>query len=219
VGQQRKLKEIINWLKKKKRRTIRKDELISFLIGKQVSYSNSNNNLSSIFASSATTISTAASSSSNASGGGMFNASSGQSQMMSGGAVIGGSGGGGGTLGMAQSTGGNNAHHQNVFFGNAKQQLFRPSPPFAQSQHQSRLLSANPNSNTNSVLFNNANSATCPSSLASLNQGSLVSNSDTSSDLATFREALIMHSKLLFKFTRSTQPLFEVLSQASNYYA
>lgn len=35
VGQQRKLKELINWLKKKKRRSIRKDELISFLIGRQ----------------------------------------------------------------------------------------------------------------------------------------------------------------------------------------
>jgi predicted Fe-S protein YdhL (DUF1289 family) len=35
IGQQRKLKEIITWIKKKKKRTIRKDELISFLIGKQ----------------------------------------------------------------------------------------------------------------------------------------------------------------------------------------
>ena len=35
IGQQRKVKEIINWLKKKKRRSIRKDELISLLIGRQ----------------------------------------------------------------------------------------------------------------------------------------------------------------------------------------
>ena len=35
LGQQRKLKDIINWIKKKKKRSIRKDELISFLIGKQ----------------------------------------------------------------------------------------------------------------------------------------------------------------------------------------
>ncbi|CAF0766199.1 unnamed protein product [Brachionus calyciflorus] len=37
IGQQRKVKEIINWLKKKKRRSIRKDELISLLIGRQFS--------------------------------------------------------------------------------------------------------------------------------------------------------------------------------------
>lgn len=36
TGQQRKVKELINWLKKKKRRNIRKDELIGFLIGKQL---------------------------------------------------------------------------------------------------------------------------------------------------------------------------------------
>lgn len=35
IGQQRKVKELINWLRKKKRRNLRKDELISFLIGKQ----------------------------------------------------------------------------------------------------------------------------------------------------------------------------------------
>ena len=34
IGQQRKVKELINWLRKKKRRNLRKDELISFLIGK-----------------------------------------------------------------------------------------------------------------------------------------------------------------------------------------
>jgi hypothetical protein len=32
IGQHRKIKELINWLKKKKRRSIRKDELIGFLI-------------------------------------------------------------------------------------------------------------------------------------------------------------------------------------------
>lgn len=37
VGQQRKCKELLGWLRKKKRRnTIRKDDLISFLMGKQV---------------------------------------------------------------------------------------------------------------------------------------------------------------------------------------
>ncbi len=35
LGQQRKLKDIISWVKKKKKRSIRKDELVSFLIGKQ----------------------------------------------------------------------------------------------------------------------------------------------------------------------------------------
>lgn len=43
IGQQRKIKEIINWLRKKKRRTIRKDELISFLIGKQAPCVNARN--------------------------------------------------------------------------------------------------------------------------------------------------------------------------------
>ncbi len=33
IGQQRKVKELVNWLRKKKRRVIRKDELITFLIG------------------------------------------------------------------------------------------------------------------------------------------------------------------------------------------
>jgi hypothetical protein len=48
IGQQRKIKELINWLRKKKRRYVRKDELISFLIGKQAPNStrllNRNNN-------------------------------------------------------------------------------------------------------------------------------------------------------------------------------
>lgn len=39
LGQQRKVKEIINWLKKKKRRSIRKEELISLLIGRQFTFS------------------------------------------------------------------------------------------------------------------------------------------------------------------------------------
>jgi hypothetical protein len=33
IGQQRKAKELVTWLRKKKRRVIRKDELITFLIG------------------------------------------------------------------------------------------------------------------------------------------------------------------------------------------
>jgi hypothetical protein len=207
VGQQRKLKELVNWLKKKKRRTIRKDELISFLIGKQVTHSNSNNNLSSIFSASSNTLSAASSSNNINSAGGlgsnMFTGSNpglfnNQSQLTNG------TTGSGSTLGISSS---GTSHHQNVFFGNPanKQQLFRPSPPFAssmpplqgqqqQSQHQHQSRSANPNSS-----LANANSATCPSGLASLNQGGIVSsNSDTSSDLATFREALIMHSELNF---------------------
>ena len=48
IGQQRKIKELINWLRKKKRRYVRKDELISFLIGRQAPNStrllNRNNN-------------------------------------------------------------------------------------------------------------------------------------------------------------------------------
>jgi hypothetical protein len=192
VGQQRKLKEIINWLKKKKRRTIRKDELISFLIGKQVSYTNSNNNLSSIFSSST---SATPSSSSNTNSGCFYNNASlfNQSQLPSSGAVT----GNGNSLGVLQSTGGN-SNHQNVFFGNAKQQIFRPSPAFASSQSQQQQQQQQPHqsrlSNSNTNLLFNANSATCPSNLSSLNQSSLV---DTSSDLATFREALIMHSKCL----------------------
>jgi len=47
IGQQRKVKEIINWVKKKKKRTICKDELISFLIGKQ--YTNTSSKLFNIF--------------------------------------------------------------------------------------------------------------------------------------------------------------------------
>lgn len=35
LGQQKKLKDIISWIKKKKKRSIRKEELVSFLIGKQ----------------------------------------------------------------------------------------------------------------------------------------------------------------------------------------
>ena len=176
VGQQRKLKDIINWLKKKRRRTIRKDEIISFLIGKPVSFTNSNssNHLSSIFSTGSTAVSSASSSSNST-----FNTNSSSANSTSNTSNS--------YLNQSQPT-------PNVFLG-GKHQLFRPS-------HQLATTSVTNNSVSN---LQNAHSATCPN-FTSLNQNingtstnaNLASNlvtGDTSSDLATFREALIMHSK------------------------
>jgi hypothetical protein len=147
MGQQRKLKELLNWLKKKKRRTIRKDELISFLIGKQFGA-----NSTTSMASSSTSTSVFSTSTNN------FLTSTNAFQMQQ---------------PAAQS--------QAQPF--PKQQAFTPrqqTQPAPQSQFLFNQQQPQANRNT----FN-----------SNLNPTSNIINGDTSSDLATFREALIMHNR------------------------
>ena len=146
IGQQRKLKEIINWLKKKRRRTIRKDELISILIGKQFSYNNNNNN----------------STNSNS-------AMSTDSSMMMGGNVF--------------ATSGGNQQQQQMMMQSGSSIFMPQSQPslFANGGLAKSGLSAA------------AGLQSCPSNMSQL--GGAQPDASAAADLATFREALIMHNR------------------------
>ena len=151
LGQQKKLKEIINWLKKKKKRTIRKDELIAVLMGKQWPSQNQMFNLTN-----------------NQVNNGLF-------------------------APIPQSA------PQSVFLPNNRRQQQQqtsrqqhqptpppPPPPPPQNQQSQRNSLNSSISQTNSPI-NNLNSVE--------NVNSEPNAVETNSDLATFREALIMHSK------------------------
>ena len=163
LGQQRKLKDLINWIKKKKKRSIRKDELISFLIGKQ--YPSQQNQMFNLFRPSQQSSTHP----------NPFNANLGH------------------MIQSQQSNSMNSRAHRN--------------------QHQrqrSTLVSTNSSTNANSMA-NNVNNTSSGGAGATnipliasnpalnlLNNGENSNGSevDNTSDLATFREALIMHSKL-----------------------
>lgn len=123
AGQQRKLKEILSWVKKKKRRTIRKDELLSFLLGRQLMGEEGN---------------------------GLAGGSTGSAAMD---AAM--TGPGAGAIMTASSSG-----------------MFPSKQPFLFRQQSIQQQNQAPN------------------------RSATTGAADTSSDLATFREALIMHSKL-----------------------
>lgn len=161
MGQQRKLKEILNWLKKKKRRTIRKDELISVLIGKQLGGPNA-----SITPSSGNSASSLFSPNTN----GFLSATGGQCSQ---------------TLFQQQqqqpSQGMSMLQQQPGQFASSmfpKQQLFAPRQQQQPSTQQQQQIQSQ-------FQFNAPQQQPASTNLI---------NGDTSSDLATFREALIMHS-------------------------
>jgi hypothetical protein len=90
----------------------------------------------------------------------------------------------------------NSSQSQSTTSSSNKQQLFRQPMPMQSNliQHQfpvscpSNLVTlSNGNNNNNNALNSNTNSNSN-------------SNGDTTSDLATFREALIMHSNLLLHY-------------------
>lgn len=178
IGQQRKLKEIINWIKKKKKRTIRKDELISFLIGKQ--YTNTNQNqMFNLFSQTNNSNANNSGLSSNliSTANNMSLSSSQQTQQQ-----------------QTQAT-------QQPFFmaPNRRQQSLT-----RQQQHQLGRANSNTTTNTSSLT-----ASTVGLALNTNGENSSGSNDsqavETNSDLATFREALIMHSKFcLFASNRSS---------------
>lgn len=142
AGQHRKLKEMLGWLKKKKRRTIRKDELLSFLLGRQLIGDDANGGASVISAFGSSTGLGAVDS--------QMNGSTAAAMMM-------------------------NTQTPLSMFPSKQPFLFRQ-----QSGVQQQAQSAT------AQFFTRPNVTQTPP---------IVAATDTSSDLATFREALIMHSK------------------------
>ena len=157
LGQQKKLKEIINWLKKKKKRSIRKDELIAMLIGKQYPAQNQ-----------------------------MFNLTGGQMNQTS------------GLFGVQSVHPQSNRRQPPI--PQQQQQQQQQQTLFQPQQNSTRLLPQLNNQQRNSL--NSSNSQT-NSPANNTNSADNVGNNsveaaDTNSDLATFREALIMHSMPFF---------------------
>lgn len=154
LGQQRKLKDLINWIKKKKKRSIRKDELISFLIGKQ--YPSQQNQMFNLFRPQSSTSNP-------------FNANLGH---------------------MVQQTPNSGGRHRN-------QQLMRQRSTLVSTNSSANSVANNVNisSGGNAAASNMPLIANPPLSLINNGENSNGSEVDNTSDLATFREALIMHSK------------------------
>lgn len=170
LGQQRKLKDIINWIKKKKKRSIRKDELISFLIGKQYP---SQNQMFNLFNQNNST--------------NPFNSNPGNLNTMS--AHI--------NTPMPPFPASNNRHRQQV----------------GRNIARNNSVGTNANSNPTGVNLGQATtiSGTTNNNMSiinpSINQLNLINRGDnsngsndshaveTNADLATFREALIMHNR------------------------
>jgi hypothetical protein len=176
MGQQRKLKELLNWLKKKKRRTIRKDELISFLIGKQFGANSMPTSMasSSSFAATSTTTSVFSNPTSNFLANGFQQQQQTQQQQQQ-------------QQGLAQMGQGQLLFpKQQVPFTTRQQPTLAPQSQFQFGQQQPNQLLLPPSSNNN-------NRNTFNSNLNNPTSNNII-NGDTSSDLATFREALIMHS-------------------------
>lgn len=150
IGQQRKLKDIINWIKKKKKRSIRKDELISFLIGKQYPSQNQMFNSPNFF---------------------NINSASSNSQQQQ------------------------QAANASMFLGGSSCGHRR--------RGQQQQQQVNGRNTPSSLVTNNSNSqSTSASVLGSSVTNICTDNSnephaavETDSDLATFREALIMHNR------------------------
>lgn len=145
AGQQRKLKEVLGWLKKKKRRTIRKEELLSFLLGRQLLMGDE-----------------------------MMNAGTNTSTM---GSVME-TGGGGSTAGLMMSGTGSSS----LMFPSKQPFLFRQQSQQLAGAQQQQTASA-----AAAQFFGRPTAQTNPTCV--------VAGADTSSDLATFREALIMHNR------------------------
>lgn len=177
TGQHRKLKELLSWLKKKKRRTIRKDELLNFLIGGR-------SDDSAMIMAQPSGISTGV--------------ESGTSSM-----IMTGSGGGGTATTMMLSTAGTGS----CTLQSKQPFLFRSSSSAStttQQQQQQQQQQIQPQQQQSqpslfaAALLNSRQqqhqSPTPPPS----SHTTVSSLYDTSSDLATFREALIMHSKCFF---------------------
>jgi len=148
AGQHRKLKEVLNWVKKKKRRTIRKEELLNFLLGRQMEDSG--------------TV-----------GGGGVMMSAGMDQI--------GAGGGGAATAIMMAPSSNVFAQQSSMFAAKQPFLFRS----AASQQQQQAVSQSPLFGFQQPQQPTANPNRPPSA----------NSADTTSDLATFREALIMHNR------------------------
>jgi len=181
LGQQRKLKDIINWIKKKKKRSIRKDELISFLIGKQYP---SQNQMFNLFNQSNSTTNSA----------NFFNSSSATMNTNSQSA---------GQLGQQMPHPSAFASHNNRRQQSMIRQQQQPNNRNATSAVSTTNLQSNPSSanNSNSTLTSSSgmNPMASQLNLVSIGDNSNGSNDshavETNSDLATFREALIMHNR------------------------
>ena len=154
AGQHRKLKEVLNWVKKKKRRTIRKEELLNFLLGRQMEDSG--------------TV-----------GGGGVMMSAGMDQI--------GAGGGGAATAIMMAPSSNVFAQQSSMFAAKQPFLFRSA---ASQQQQQQAVSQSPLFGFQQPQQPAANPNRPPSA----------NSADTTSDLATFREALIMHSIIFFVF-------------------
>ena len=209
VGQHRKLKELITWIKKKKRRTIRKDELINFLIGNiNNETTNLNDNTGIINNTNAVNNSNASlnktlSISSNSSLNNTMNTQNNTSSMLF------------NTFSSSNTT--TPGQHNNPFLNNnpfnSSKRMHNSVTNLGSLQHTqsifgsgavglghgnlapSRLAS---NLNTSNNNNNNITNSTITNTTLSANTGvsnPIMPSSDTNSDLATFREALIMHSK------------------------
>lgn len=183
LGQQRKLKDLINFIKKKKnKRSIRKDELISFLIGKQ--YPSSQNQMFNLF--SHQTANNAHN---------PFN------------------------LNHTSSAPANNRHRQinrnrSTLISTQSSMIANTNQSSSNNSTSSPMTttaaaSANNSSTNNSTMNSSVNNSVVVASAGGVaalpitNQLSLINSGDnsngseveTNSDLATFREALIMHNR------------------------
>lgn len=167
VGQQRKLKEIINWIKKKKKRTIRKDELISFLIGKQYTSSSNQNQMFNLF-------------SQNSTNSGLSNTTNGTNHLISSTNNL--------TLSSSQPLQ-QQQQASSVFSAPFRRQQAALTTNTANRQQQQQQQQP----------VQRSNSSTSNLALSTIGENSSGSNDsqavETNSDLATFREALIMHNR------------------------
>lgn len=179
LGQQRKLKEIINWIKKKKKRSIRKDELISFLIGKQYPSQNQMFNL--------------------------FNHQTANNNPFNSNLNM-------NTSSSQQHTSASNCRHRSQQFRSRNNSLISTSSNSSNVNTNINPINTNSSNNTNNTNTNVNNISGNATSISSvggvsinptISQLNLINNGDnsngseveTNSDLATFREALIMHNR------------------------
>lgn len=181
LGQQRKLKDIINWIKKKKKRSIRKDELISFLIGKQYP---SQNQMFNLF-----NHQTASNNPFNLNHTTNSSTNRHRNQQL---------------RQQRNTTLVSNTQTSNTLLPNNNSTISNTNTTTTTNTNNTN----NTNSNSNNNNVNNVNAATGTASVVppinpTINQLNLINSGDnsngseveTNSDLATFREALIMHNR------------------------